>query len=160
MPRLDVIPDEQYGFRPNYGCIHQLLRVTNPITHGFNHKLFTGGVSLDVHKAFDRMWYNGLIYKLINSKFPHYLIDILISYLNKRIFKVKLSQDTLRYRNIKAGTPQGSILRPLIYTIFTADFPKMNHTIKCFFADDTTILAQGSTTKFATLTLRKSLVKI
>ncbi|GBN72353.1 putative RNA-directed DNA polymerase from transposon X-element [Araneus ventricosus] len=55
---LDIIPNEQYGFRANHGCIHQLLRVTNTITQGYNHKLYTGGVFLVVRKAFDRMWHN------------------------------------------------------------------------------------------------------
>ncbi|GBN91458.1 hypothetical protein AVEN_233294-1 [Araneus ventricosus] len=44
---LQIIPDKQYGFRPNHCCVHQLLRVTNLITHGFTNKLYIGGVFLD-----------------------------------------------------------------------------------------------------------------
>ncbi|GBN74420.1 hypothetical protein AVEN_252266-1 [Araneus ventricosus] len=102
---------------------------------------------LGVRKDFDRIWHNGLIYKLINNKFPHYLIDILIKYLNKKTFKVKLSHTLSETGIIKAGTDQGPILSPLLYPIFTDDFHKMNHIIDCFFADDTAILAQGITTK-------------
>ncbi|GBM95736.1 putative RNA-directed DNA polymerase from transposon X-element [Araneus ventricosus] len=80
---LDIIPNEQYGFMANHGCIHQLLRVTNTITQGYNHKLYTEGVFLDVRKAFDRMWHNGIIYKLIQFKIPNYLIVILINLRNR-----------------------------------------------------------------------------
>ncbi|KAF8789716.1 putative RNA-directed DNA polymerase like protein [Argiope bruennichi] len=48
-----IIPDDQFGFRKNHSCVHQLLRVTNTICEGFNAKLITGGVFLDVRKSFD-----------------------------------------------------------------------------------------------------------
>ncbi|GBN62549.1 putative RNA-directed DNA polymerase from transposon X-element [Araneus ventricosus] len=118
---LQIIPDE-YGFRPNHGCVRQLLRVTNLITHGFNNKLYTGGVFLDVRKTFDRMCHNGLIYKLIANKLPHYLIDIITLFLRNRTFKFKLNSTLSETGHIKAGTPQGSILSLLLYTVYTADF--------------------------------------
>ncbi|GBN54258.1 RNA-directed DNA polymerase from mobile element jockey, partial [Araneus ventricosus] len=157
---LNIIPDEQYGFRPQHGCIHQLLRVTNTITHGFNNKYYTGGVFLDARKAFDRMWHKGLIYKLIANNLPCYLIDIITHYLQDRTFQVKINSILSEPGNIKAGTPQKSILSPLLYTIYTADFPKQNFIINCFFADDTAILVQGSTTKFIIKTLQKGLNEI
>ncbi|GBO46248.1 RNA-directed DNA polymerase from mobile element jockey [Araneus ventricosus] len=145
---LQIIPDEQNGFRPNHGCVHELLRVTNLITHGFNNKLYTGGVFLDVHKAFYRMWHNGLIYKLIANKLPHYLIDIRTLFLRNITFKVNLNSTLPETCYIKSGTPQGSILRRLLYTVYTADFSVKKHITNCFFADDTAILAQGNATKF------------
>ncbi|GBM41653.1 RNA-directed DNA polymerase from mobile element jockey [Araneus ventricosus] len=144
---LSIIPNEQYGFRADHGCTHQLLRVANTVTQGFNHKFYTGGVFLDVRKAFDRMWHNGLIYKLIKFKIPNYLIDILINYLRNRTFRVKLNHTLSDIGSIKAGTPQGSILSPLLYTIYTSDFLKTNQIMNCFFADDTAILSQGTSRK-------------
>ncbi|GBM46176.1 putative RNA-directed DNA polymerase from transposon X-element [Araneus ventricosus] len=155
-----IIPSEQYGFRTSHDCIHQLLRVTNTVTQGFNHKFYTGGVFLDVRKAFDRMWHNGLIYKLIQFKIPNHLIVILINYLRNRTFRVKLNHTLSDIGNIKAGTPQGSILSPLLYTIYTSDFPKTNQIMNCFFEDDTAILAQGSTINYVIHTLQKGLNNI
>ncbi|GBN25138.1 hypothetical protein AVEN_200189-1 [Araneus ventricosus] len=60
-----------------HSCTHQPLRVTIKIVDGFNVKHYNGVVSLDVRKAFDRMWHHGLIVKLITYKFPDYLILIL-----------------------------------------------------------------------------------
>ncbi|GBO18646.1 putative RNA-directed DNA polymerase from transposon BS [Araneus ventricosus] len=157
---LSIIPNEEYGFRAGHGCIHQLLRVTNNVTQGFNHKFHTGGVSLDIRKAFDRIWHNSLIYKLIQFKIPNYLIVILINYLRNRTFRVKLNHTLSDIGSIKAGTPQGSILSPLLYTIYTSDFPKTNQIMNCFFADDTAILAQGSIINYVIHTLQKSLNNI
>ncbi|GBL61713.1 hypothetical protein AVEN_91995-1 [Araneus ventricosus] len=95
---------------------------------------------------FDRMWHNCLIYKLIENNLLHYLIDILTLFLQNRTFKVKLNSTLSETDIIKAGTPQGSILRPLLCTNYTADFRKHNHIINCFFAYDTEILAQTALT--------------
>ncbi|GBM26398.1 putative RNA-directed DNA polymerase from transposon X-element [Araneus ventricosus] len=66
----NIIPKEQFGFRAQHSTIHQLLRVTNSITEGMNNKFYTGGIFLDIQKAFDRVWHDGLIYKLIQLNFP------------------------------------------------------------------------------------------
>ncbi|GBN39168.1 putative RNA-directed DNA polymerase from transposon X-element, partial [Araneus ventricosus] len=121
-----IIPAEQFGFRSGHSCTHQLLRVTNKIVDGFNAKMYTGGVFLDVRKAFDRMWHNGLIAKFIDFKFPDYLTIIIQKFLSNRKFQVRINQALSSVGNIHAGTPQGSALSPTLYNIFTADFPTNN----------------------------------
>ncbi|GFY30570.1 probable RNA-directed DNA polymerase from transposon X-element [Trichonephila clavipes] len=66
-----IIPDFQHGFRKKTSTCHQLLRTTNLIIDGFNTHRTTGGIFLDVEKAFDRVWHNGLIFKLIQINLPH-----------------------------------------------------------------------------------------
>ncbi|GFW15503.1 RNA-directed DNA polymerase from mobile element jockey [Trichonephila clavipes] len=90
----NIIPDFQHGFRKETSTYHQLLRVANKIIHGFNHSKTTGGLFLDVEKAFDRLWHNGLIYKMINLHFPDYLIHTLADYLNDRTFQIKIDATT------------------------------------------------------------------
>ncbi|GFT51154.1 uncharacterized protein TNCV_4817521 [Trichonephila clavipes] len=73
------------------------------------------------------MWHDGLIYKLILFKFPTYLIKIIHSYLDNRTFNVKLNDVLSSQRPILASTPQGSILSPALYNIYTSDFPTDNN---------------------------------
>ena len=56
----------QSGFRKGDSCIAQLLSITHDIFKGFdaNPPLDTRGIFLDISKAFDRVWHNGLIFKL------------------------------------------------------------------------------------------------
>ncbi|GFV22167.1 RNA-directed DNA polymerase from mobile element jockey [Trichonephila clavipes] len=82
-----LIPDFQHGFRKKISTCHQLLRTTNKIIDGFNNHRTTGGVFLDVEKAFDRVWHNGLIFKLIQMNLPPYLIKIIFEYLCNRTFR-------------------------------------------------------------------------
>ncbi|GFX19499.1 RNA-directed DNA polymerase from mobile element jockey [Trichonephila clavipes] len=112
--RNHIIPDFQHGFRKETSMQHQLLRVPNKIIHGFNTKTYTVGIFLDVKKAFDRMWHDGLIYKMIQLKFPTYLVKIIHHYLDNRTFNVKINSTSSNDRSIASGTPQGSILSPAI----------------------------------------------
>jgi hypothetical protein len=55
---------EQFGFRPRHSTTLQLARLVERITRNFGEKRLTGAVFLDVAKAFDTIWINGLLYKL------------------------------------------------------------------------------------------------
>ncbi|GFX96041.1 probable RNA-directed DNA polymerase from transposon X-element [Trichonephila clavipes] len=64
-----IIP-QQCGFRPKCSTVHQLLRVTELINSGFAKHEATGILFLDIAKAFDKIWHNGLLIKLIRLDFP------------------------------------------------------------------------------------------
>ncbi|GFX59306.1 nucleic-acid-binding protein from transposon X-element [Trichonephila clavipes] len=55
----------QCGFRPKCSTVHQLLRVTELIHSGFAKHEATGILFLDIAKAFDKIWHDGLLIKLI-----------------------------------------------------------------------------------------------
>ncbi|GFW95079.1 RNA-directed DNA polymerase from mobile element jockey [Trichonephila clavipes] len=158
--RNNLIPDFQHGFRKETSTQHQLLRVTNNIINGFNTKSYTVGIFLDVKKAFDRMWHDGLIYKLIKLKFPTYLVKIVHNYLDNRTFNVKINSTSSSIRNIAAGTPQGSILSPALYNIYTSDFPTTPSVSVCLFADDAAILCNSITADQAVRTLQAYLSQL
>ncbi|GFU36984.1 RNA-directed DNA polymerase from mobile element jockey [Trichonephila clavipes] len=108
----NCIPDFQHGFREETSTCHQLLRLTNLIIGGYNQNQTTGGAFLDAEKAFDRVWHDGLIFKLIQLNFPSYIIKIINSYLSDRTFQVRIDTTLSRIAPIFAGCPQGSILPP------------------------------------------------
>ena len=131
---------QQFGFRKHHSCNHQLLRVVNQITHGFNQRKATGVVFLDVAKAFDRVWHQGLLFKLIQLKFPQYLVNLVASYLGGRSFFVSHRGERSESRPIKAGVPQGSIIAPFLFNVYTNDMPTDLHgTEIALYADDAAI---------------------
>ena len=67
---------------------------------------------LDVSKAFDSVWHNDLIYKMIIYKFPKYLIHIIYFYIRLRKLYVNYNDIDSENKSIVAGIPQGSILGP------------------------------------------------
>ncbi|GFU02720.1 RNA-directed DNA polymerase from mobile element jockey [Trichonephila clavipes] len=66
----NLIPDFQHGFRSETSTNHQLLRLTNRVINGFNSGDITGGAFLYVENALDRVWHDGLIFKMIKLNFP------------------------------------------------------------------------------------------
>ena len=60
----NLVSPKQSGFRPGDSCINQLLSITPDIFTSFDKALEVRGVFLDISKAFDKVWHDGLIYKL------------------------------------------------------------------------------------------------
>ncbi|GFX64664.1 RNA-directed DNA polymerase from mobile element jockey [Trichonephila clavipes] len=157
---IDCIPPEQCGFREGHSTLHQLIRVTNIINEGFAHKFYTVGVFLDVKRAFDKMWHDGLTYKLIKLQFPDYLIKIIHNFLHNRTFRVRVNNSYSNTGSCLSGVPQGSVLSPYLYNIYTHDFPQHSTVSTCLFADDSAVLSQGVQLKYTIKTVQHFLDKL
>ncbi|GBN95212.1 RNA-directed DNA polymerase from mobile element jockey [Araneus ventricosus] len=106
----NILCPEQFGFRKNLSTTHQLIRVVEFIEEAFNTKQKTGAVFLDIQKAFDRVWQDALIHKLINYNTPNYITKIIQYYLVNRNFMVKVNNEFSDLKRINAGVAQGSKL--------------------------------------------------
>uniref|UniRef100_A0A2S2PX53 Putative RNA-directed DNA polymerase n=2 Tax=Sipha flava TaxID=143950 RepID=A0A2S2PX53_9HEMI len=137
-----IIPDAQFGFRAHHSTIQQVHRLVDKISSSFENKNYCPAVFLDVAQAFDRVWHNGLLYKL-KLFLPAPLYLLIRSYLENRTFKVRQSNSFSSVFPILAGVPQGSDLSPDLYNIFSSDIPQTNDTIIATYADDTAILSSN-----------------
>ncbi|GBN85166.1 putative RNA-directed DNA polymerase from transposon BS [Araneus ventricosus] len=124
-----ILCPEQFGFRKSLTTTHQLLRVVEYITSGFEKGECTGAVFLDVQKAFDRVWIQGLIHKLIGYKTPPHLLQLLKSYLKERKFAVKIGNSISEAKIMRAGIPQGGKISPVLYSLYVNDIPKTHKTL-------------------------------
>lgn len=139
----DALPNVQFGFRDGHSTSHQLLRIGSTAVLALNEikPKSMGIISLDIEKAFDAVWHNGLIYKMIKAKFPDYLIKICASYLKDRKFRVVLNNKFSDLEGIPFGVPQGGVLSPVLYNFYTADLPMSRDCLYGIFADDTAVAA-------------------
>lgn len=153
----NIIPKFQFGFRSNHSTIHQLTRITEFIEKGFEEKKYTAAIFLDIKQAFDSVWHNGLLSKLIKIKTPNYLVHIIKSFLENRKFLTIVNSATSSIKPVQAGVPQGSIMGPLLFNIFVHDIPELEDTTLAMFADDTTLLTQNSDLNITISQLQDSL---
>jgi hypothetical protein len=153
--RKNLIPNHQFGFRSKHSIIDQVHRITNVIEQALEEKKVCSAIFLDVAQAFDKLWHEGLNQKLrtIVSKQS---AKILESYLTERFFRIKQGDAYSELKEIKAGVPQGSVLGPVLYLLYTSDLPKLENSIVATFPDDTAILAVGSSNKESTGKLQPS----
>ena len=98
-------------------------------------------VSKDISKAFDKVWHQGLLYKLKQNGISGNLQVILTDLLKDRKQRVVLNGQNSFWANIEAGVPQGSILGPLLFLIYINDLPDNLSTNVKLFADDTSLFS-------------------
>ena len=99
------------------------------------------GIFLDISKAFDKAWYDGLIFKLRQNGICGEIIKILEGLLSDRKQRVVLNAQCLSFADIRAGVPQVSILGPLLFLLYINDLSK-NTKNKCkLFPDDTSLFS-------------------
>jgi len=78
-------------------------------------------------------------------------------YLNERQFETKFNGETSSSFHIHSGVPQGSILGPLLYVLYTSDLPASRETTLGTFADNTAIFATHKDPTIASLNLQEHL---
>jgi hypothetical protein len=105
------------------------------------------------------VWHAGLLYKLRQAVPLNYFI-LLKSYLHNRHFCVKVGNDYSELKSIHAGVPEGSVLVPLLYLLYTADLATSPITLIATFADDTSILTTDSDPAVALHLLQTDLLAI
>lgn len=154
-----LIPAHQFGFRKQHATVEQIHRVVEIVNRDLERQRYCSAAFLDISQAFDKVWHTGLLYKL-KSKMPHQYYQILKSYLEHRYFLVKVQDERTKLLPIEAGVPQGSVLGPLLYLLYTADLPTRNNTEIATFADDTVVMASHRNPKTATKYLQENLTEI
>ena len=137
----ELLNPNQSGFRPGDSTVNQLLSITHTIFKAFdcNPPLDVRSVYLDISKAFDRVWHDGLIYKLKRCGVSGQLLFLIQSFLKDRKQRTVLNGLSSNWGDISAGVPQGSILGPLFFLVYINDLAV---GLKCnvkLFADDTSL---------------------
>ena len=107
-----LLNGSQSGFRPSDSCINQLLPITHEIFQSFDATppLEVRSVFLDISKAFDKVWQEGLLYKLNSIGILGKFYKLMESYLSNRFQRVVLNG-------------QISSLGPLLFVIYINDIP-------------------------------------
>ena len=97
------------------------------------------GVFRDISKAFDKVWHDGLIFKLKSYGIVGELLLLLKNYLHNREQRVVLNGQTSEWKRIYSGVPQGSVLDPLLFLIYISDLTDGLTSMCKIFADDTSL---------------------
>ena len=100
----------------------------------------TGAVFLDLSKAFDTINHDSLLHKLTKVGFSSSSINWFQSYLSDRTQVTCVADSSSSAKHVSVGVPQGSVLRPLLFIIYTNELSSVVNSCELLlYADDTVI---------------------
>ena len=117
-----LLGDEQEGFRSKRNTTRSLYRLHLMLENAKRSRLPTALLNIDLEKAFDSVWVDGLLFKLLEHNISGKMYQIIKSFLKTRVASIELSGYKSPKFQIDIGVPQGSVLSPLLFIIFLNDF--------------------------------------
>ena len=114
----DQLPTEQSGFRKHHSTNDKLFELTQAVCQAQRLSMRVGTVFLDIEKDFDRVWHNGLRYKLLHMNAPALLLRWISSFLRDRTVKVRISHLPSPISHLIQSNLQTSLDK---LTVFNAD---------------------------------------
>ena len=111
----DVISQHQSGFKPGDSCISQLLSITHETYQSFDEGFDVSSVFCNMSKAFDKVWHDGIIFKLKHNGISSNLLNLLSSFLRNRKERVVLNGQTSSWADVNAGVASRFHARPTAF---------------------------------------------
>ena len=135
------ISPEQAGFRQHRSTEDQVAYVAQSIEDGLQEKKHTLTVWIDMERAFDKVWKDGLRLKLRKSGVSGCMYQWISQYLNNRQARVHANGAYSRKKTLREGVPQGGVLSPTLFLVFINDIVRdLPKNVKgAIYADDLVI---------------------
>lgn len=155
----NILSNKQFGYQRGVGTVDAISNIIGDVVNKLNIKHKVGGIFLDLSSAFDTINHKILLEKLEHYGVRHSTLKLFDSYLSgrKQVVEIKTVNEGVEFTDrskmteLKVGVPQGSILGPLLFIIFTNDLimymEKLSPDIKLtVFADDTNAIVSSNDT--------------
>ena len=139
-----ILSPRQAGFHPGRSTLDQILFLSQSISDGFN-KPRPGSrtilSTIDISKAFDSVWHPTLFHKLISAGLLPCFARWTQSFLSDRRTSVVFQNHKSRSFRVRRGVPQGSVLGPVLFSLFINDLPaSLLSSVSCsLYTDDPAI---------------------
>ena len=154
-----LLNNVQTGFRRAKSTLDQLLRLHDDAHRSIRSKSATQAVFLDFSKAFDLLWKEGLLHKLRKMGLTGNIYKWIEEFLTDRTIQVRVGTALSQTYKLENGTPQGSIISPLLFILMMNDFPEFDdiNTKVSLFADDSAIWRSEKNLKYNNKKLQQHL---
>ena len=118
LEKCGLFSDFQYGFRSSRSTADLLTVVSDRIARAFIKSGSTRAVAVDISKAFDRVWYTGLLHKLKSYGISGKMFCLISFFHSNRRIRVVLDGMSSQEYPVNAGVPQDSILGPILFLLY------------------------------------------
>ena len=157
----DLFYDSQYGFLKDHSTEYAAMELTDKILKAIDDKNISLAIFMDLSKAFDTLDHGILINKLAHYGIHGTTFQWFSSYLTDRNQYVEIDGVTSNILPLSTGVPQGSILGPLLFLIYTNDIPYCTEYFNfILYADDTTLSSTIQISSLSPRDLNTELAKV
>ena len=118
LEKENKIAPQQAGFRPYRSTEDQVTHITQSVQDAFQEKKTVLAVCVDMQKAFDKVWKQGLLLMLHRSGVRGRMHNWIRQYLHNRRARVRLDGHKSKKKLLREGVPQGGVLSPTLFLIF------------------------------------------
>lgn len=139
----DLLHHQQFGFRAGKNTVDAILSVLNYVWEAVEDGEDCKMIMCDLSKAFDCVQCDILLNKLERYGFRGQVLALLRSYMMNRKQAVCLNGMTSEMRDIRHGVAQGSLMGPILFSLYVNDLPGEVSGHVVLYADDTTLLCRG-----------------
>jgi hypothetical protein len=140
---LNILVDQQHGFRAKRSTVTQLLQTAHDLTSNLEKGHTTHLAILDFSKAFDKVPHERLLSKLHTYGIRQSLLAWLRNFLTQRTQQVVCDGEKSSPKEVLSGVPQGTVLGPLLFLLYINDLPSNLSSSMRLFADDCLVYTSG-----------------
>ena len=155
----NLVTKEQTAFRKNRNTEDQLIYLAQSIENAFQEKKNVVATFIDLSKAFDKVWKDGLLLKLLTAGIAGSMFSWIRSFLSHRTARVKLNSSFSQTVQIREGVPQGGVISPTLFVIFINDITNnlTRHVSRALHADDFAMWNAAESTQAAVVRMQDAL---
>ena len=155
---VDLTGNMQHGFKRGRSTVTALKEIQSQIARKIDQNDYVAMGSLDLSSAFDVVNIDLLLKRMTKMGLPTDWLKLVESWLKNRAAFVEVSPDRSMIYDVNIGTVQGSILGPVLFSLFIS--PVLEHNKTVAYADDSYTLISGTSKKDVTTEIGTVLTKI
>jgi len=156
-----LLANVQGGFGGGRGTVDQVMRLRDTIGKCSDNRGYGVAVFIDFQSACGMLWHHGIFCELLEIGMDGRVFTYVQQFLTRRAMRVRVGSGLSETRCLEGGTPQGSIISPLLFLIMIGDLPSgIKDTETTLFADDSCMFKSGKNLDVIVRKMQSSLNKL